>query len=122
MTHATCRLTAKNRDQLRLRNPTPDNRLWATFTFIPTKWRSYRHGHRFWDFTSPRVCNDDGDADGVSYVHTQARIKHLVQPQETAAPRQTRRQRSVGGLLNLTERRPATNTAAVGRQTSQVDV
>jgi len=68
------------------------------------------------------VCNDDGDADGVSYVHAQARIKHLVQPQETAAPRQTRRQRSVGGLLNLTERRPATNTAAVGRQTSQVDV
>jgi len=31
MTHATCRLTAKNRDQLR--NPTHGNRVWATFTF-----------------------------------------------------------------------------------------
>jgi len=31
MTHVTCRLSAKNRDQLR--NPTPGNRVWATFTF-----------------------------------------------------------------------------------------
>ena len=30
MTHVTCRLTAKNRDQLR--NPTLGNRAWATFT------------------------------------------------------------------------------------------
>jgi len=29
--HITCRLTAKNRDQLR--NPTLCNRVWATFTF-----------------------------------------------------------------------------------------
>ena len=33
MTHITCRLTAKNRDQLR--NPTLGNRVWATFTFLP---------------------------------------------------------------------------------------
>jgi len=33
MTHVTCRLTAKNRDQLR--NPMLGNRVWATFTFIP---------------------------------------------------------------------------------------
>ena len=32
MTHVTCRLTAKNRDQLR--NPTLSNRVWATFTFF----------------------------------------------------------------------------------------
>jgi len=32
MTHATCRLTAKYRDQLR--NPTLDNRVWATFTLF----------------------------------------------------------------------------------------
>jgi len=32
MTHLTCRLTAKNRDQLR--NPTLGNRVWATFTFL----------------------------------------------------------------------------------------
>jgi len=29
MTHVTCKLTAKNRDQLR--NPTLSNRAWATF-------------------------------------------------------------------------------------------
>ena len=32
MTHVTCRLTAKNRDQLR--NPTLGSRVWAIFTFI----------------------------------------------------------------------------------------
>jgi len=31
MAHVTCRLTAKNRDQLR--NPTLGNGVWATFTF-----------------------------------------------------------------------------------------
>ena len=31
MTHVTCRLTAKNRDQLR--NPALGNRVWAAFTF-----------------------------------------------------------------------------------------
>ena len=31
MTHLTCRLTAKNQDQLR--NPTLGNQVWATFTF-----------------------------------------------------------------------------------------
>ena len=33
MTHVTCRLTAKNRDQLR--NPTLGNLVWPTFTFYP---------------------------------------------------------------------------------------
>ena len=32
MTHITCRLTAKNRDQVR--NPTLGNRVWATFTIF----------------------------------------------------------------------------------------
>jgi len=32
MTHPTCRLTAKNRDQLR--NPTLGNRVWATFVIF----------------------------------------------------------------------------------------
>ena len=32
MTHVTCKLTAKNRDQLR--NPTLGNRVWSTFTFF----------------------------------------------------------------------------------------
>ena len=34
MTHVTCRLNAKNRDQLR--NPTLGNRVWAiSFTYLP---------------------------------------------------------------------------------------
>jgi len=32
MTHVACRLTAKNRDQLR--NPMLGNRVWTTFTFL----------------------------------------------------------------------------------------
>ena len=32
MTHVTCRLTTKNRDQLR--NPTLSSRVWASFTFF----------------------------------------------------------------------------------------
>jgi len=39
MTHVTCRLTAKNRDQLR--NPTLDNRVWATFTFLAASIASH---------------------------------------------------------------------------------
>jgi len=35
MTHVTCRLTAKNRDQLG--NPTLGNRVWAAFTPLVTE-------------------------------------------------------------------------------------
>ena len=41
MTHVICRLTAKNRDQLR--NPTLGNRIWATFTFLPFDVESVGH-------------------------------------------------------------------------------
>ena len=42
MTHITCRLTAKNRDQLqepyvRLPNRMFSNRVWATFTFLMSR-------------------------------------------------------------------------------------
>ena len=40
VTHVTCRLTAKNRDQLR--NPTLGNRVWATVTFFNVT--RLRHG------------------------------------------------------------------------------
>jgi len=43
MTHVTCRLTAKNRDQLR--NPTLGNRVWATFT-LPLRVRSAVQRHQ----------------------------------------------------------------------------
>ena len=37
MIHVICRLTAKNRDQLR--NHTLGNRVWATFTLFTQAWR-----------------------------------------------------------------------------------
>jgi len=39
MTHITCRLTAKNRDQLQ--NPSLGNRVWATFIFL-YKYQRYQ--------------------------------------------------------------------------------
>jgi len=41
MTHVTCRLPAKNRDQYR--NPTLGNRVWATFTFRLSLTDDCRH-------------------------------------------------------------------------------
>ena len=41
MTHVTCRLTAKNRDQLR--NFTLGNRVWASFLFYVEKERHTLH-------------------------------------------------------------------------------
>jgi len=41
MTHVTCRLTAKNRDQRR--NPTLGNRVRATFTFFTRRRGCYPH-------------------------------------------------------------------------------
>jgi len=51
MTHITCRLTAKNRDQLQ--NPTLGNRVWATFTFFYAMltWTQMDFCHFF--FTQP---------------------------------------------------------------------
>jgi len=43
MTHVTCRLTAKNRDQLR--NPTLGNRVWANFNpFLSLSESQHRRG------------------------------------------------------------------------------
>jgi len=39
MTHVTCRLTAKNRNQLR--DTTLDYRVWATFTFTQQQQSTY---------------------------------------------------------------------------------
>jgi len=41
-THITCRLTAKNWDQLR--NPTLVNRVWATFYKLPFYQQGMQHG------------------------------------------------------------------------------
>jgi len=57
------------------------------------------------------VDYDDDDVD------VQARIKHLVRPQENVSRTTRRRQRSMGGFFNPGERRANAN-----RQMSQVDV
>ena len=57
MTHDTCRLTAKNRDQLR--NPMLGNRVWATFTFLDPSQASdsdVRWGRANAQSWSTRVC------------------------------------------------------------------
>jgi len=64
MTHATCRLTAKNRDQLR--DPTLGNRVWATFTFFTTVCRP-----TLWP-ADAEVDADLGSPAGESAVHTRA--------------------------------------------------
>jgi len=51
MIHVSCRLTAKNRDQLR--NPTLGNRVWATFTFF-TRVSRYQKDKTNLDFTEAR--------------------------------------------------------------------
>ena len=59
MTHVTCRLTAKNRDQLR--NPTLGNRVWASFTFftyivrIVVRQRA-EFRDAIWEFFALRRC------------------------------------------------------------------
>ena len=61
MTHVTCRLTARNRDQLR--SPTLGNRVWATFTFIRLRSRNrsaliaaLNDKSLFWCFWELQVC------------------------------------------------------------------
>jgi len=44
MTHVTCRVIAKN--QGRVRNPTLNTRVWATFTFFTSKAREGRKDRR----------------------------------------------------------------------------
>jgi len=55
MTHVTCRLTAKNRDQLR--NPTLGNRVWATFYYLIWLISSYQKTTRVNMISTSRGCN-----------------------------------------------------------------
>ena len=70
MTHVTCRLTAKNRDQLR--NPTLGNRVRATFTFFTAAIMPKLHVSSFQSSvfslegrSSTNVRDDDDAADCV---------------------------------------------------------
>ena len=58
MTHITCRLTAKNRDQLR--NPTLGNQVRATFTFLVLpatrqRWYFRLYPSKVWGISSVRL-------------------------------------------------------------------
>ena len=61
MIHITCRLTTKNRDQLR--NPTLGNRVWTTFIFFT----SYRVDHLVFDKNGP--AGTIGLADCMGRLH-----------------------------------------------------
>ena len=74
MTYVTCRLTAKNRDQLR--NPTLSYRVWATFTFfIPSPpyprasavvWAQFVHSKFKELFSLKSICLQCFDAVGLA--------------------------------------------------------
>ena len=70
MTHVTCRLTAKNRDQLR--NPTLGNRVWAPFL-------GSVQVVGFFDVAAARLCAGDGPITalvGVSSCSTGSALQH----------------------------------------------
>ena len=66
MTHVTCRLTAKNRDQLR--NPTLGNRVWTTFTFL-IQDTQYSAPGRTAQYCDEPVCLS-ADTSHEPHVHT----------------------------------------------------
>ena len=72
MTHVTCRLTAKNRDQLQ-NHPTLSNRVWATFTFFTCSYSALcdveRAVKRVYVHACVRACVCDVDF-AVSLVIT----------------------------------------------------
>jgi len=71
MTHVTCRLTAKHRDQLW--KPTLGNRVRATFTF---SWSSKERG-------ASRILSSSMDLTGYLFVFKLA-VLCLIQPFEAA--------------------------------------
>ena len=81
MTHVTCRLTAKNRDQLR--NPTLGNRVWASFTFF-TQVSRHQKGNTNLDFTEARdsewqlIAEVSGETRDGSFLFQ--RLSVLIQP------------------------------------------
>jgi len=56
MTNVTCRLTAKNRDQLW--NPTLGNLVWATFTFFNIRFRTVVSNEKQALFFTVTLCWD----------------------------------------------------------------
>jgi len=65
MTHVTCRLTAKNRDQLR--NRTLGNRVWASFTFFSWAGSFSRVNGSIWTGATTNKLGQTSD--GISDRH-----------------------------------------------------
>jgi len=61
MTYVTCRLTAKNRDQLR--NPTLGNRVWASFLLpsIIVIYINSNSNNKWADISPHRISTKDAD-------------------------------------------------------------
>jgi len=64
MTHITCRLTTKNRYQLR--NPTLGNRVWATFTFFTRRLDTA--------YVEQRLCNGPSVSNLSTYAAAGAQL------------------------------------------------
>ena len=89
MTHVTCRMTAKNRDQLR--NPTLGNRLLATFTFLQFTYMLTVFLTTQLGLAAPRLVAAGGPVDR----RLAARLRRLPQrPRGRLQPRQPRPRRS----------------------------
>ena len=88
MTYINCRLTAKNRDQLR--NPTLGNRVWATFTCCRDETTSEAtlsaHLIAVWSLEPPRVLIPDNNFIG-SAVSAQPMVVTDRQTDRQTAPR-----------------------------------
>jgi len=77
MTHVTCRLTAKNRDQLW--NPTLGNRVWATFTFITLRIKRFIRERKVGFFFLPHgVVSRTGDQSPVLPNHTGVPLDRIL--------------------------------------------
>ena len=79
MTHVTCRLTAKNRDQLR--NPTLGNRVRATFTFSTTRKVSAvadEPSRRATSFSRQWCMDDQCDKFAVELLQTGGPVYHAM--------------------------------------------
>jgi len=74
MTHVTCRLTAKNWDQLR--NTTLGNRVWATFTFLPCLGSSYSTAHFAFGPLAPPAKTLEGS--GWAHLYAFARAPRTL--------------------------------------------
>jgi len=76
MTHVTCRLTAKNRDQLR--DPTLGNRVWATFTLFTMSRPNDRAEHQLSASLSDESPNGTCLLHGLAPSYLNDLVRHVA--------------------------------------------